>query len=488
MGRRRLIRKQPLWERIRLYPFDLLLSINETRLAIDWDDYIPQTLPVGSVLDALFMVLCKVHSYNKLASGRRQNNVFKTDVNTYRSVVSKAIYGSDGSALPIVQESSRSSPFAWILTLAMATIFLVSLINAANVTLWPYRNYTLLNTSTDYSKPKGSNVVKQNVSISAEKGIVDRVLSYFGDRSYYESDTDSEIDTTYEAAPVNKDVWVLKVWDPSPFQLYLFATFSPITLTIIWLMSDVVFWKILIGVVGHNCVGFWLTAKFLLLIRDKQIIYQETFNEYNRKYVIPKTSVLKKNAVVDATYGPSALARMTVYDDVAGHLQKDFAFVTHDINGKRIKSVRADHFSSRTGLPAKESRYGDILSQGLRFGLIAELRERPTYIDDTESTHLGWITLSTPFVGRTGNELFRDTFNYSRNDFSRGDYSRSEYGRDTFLRPSSRPVSPSKTPSRLPYTQNLTLSHRTQFTPSRGYSSRPASPQRSPSPNKKNWR
>lgn len=501
MGRKRLIRKQPLLDKIRSYPFDLLLSLNETRLSIDWDDYIPQTLPVGSAMEALFMILCKLDHYNRMASARRQNNVFRTDVNTYKSVVSRAIYGSDGTALPIVSDQGRSSPFKWILSFLLVTIFLISLVNAVNVTLRPYRNYTLLNTSTDYTKPKGSNVVKQNVSINEEKGIVDKVLAYFGEHSYYESDSASEIDTTYEATPVNKDVWVLKVWDPSAFQLYLFAAFSPVTLVILWLTSDVVFWKLLAGILAHNSVSFWLTSKFLLLIRDKQIIYQETFNEYNRKYVIPKTSVLKKNAVVDATYGPTASARMTVHDDVAGHLQNDFTFVTHDINGRRIKSVRGDLVASRAASPARESlRYADVLPQSrLRFGSIAELRERPSYIDDTESTQLGWITLSTPFIGRTGNESFlrhNDTFSrgdfsrgdFSRGDFSRGDLSRVDYSRnDGFTRPTSRPVSPSKTPSRFPYNQSLTQSHRTQFTPSRNYSSRPASPQRSPSPSKRRW-
>lgn len=481
MARKRLIRKQPLFDKIRSYPFDLLLSINEARLSIEWDDYIPQTLAIGTALDALFMILCKLRHHTKVVNNRRQNSVFRTDIQTYKKVVSRAIYGSDGNTYPISQPKVTTSHLSWILTASIVILFLASVFNAANVLWLPTRNYTLLNTSTDYAKPKGSNVVKQNVSLNPEKGLFGRILSYFGERSYYESESDSEMDTTYEVGPVEKDVWVLKVWDPSPFQLYLLATFSPVVLSIIWLTStDVVFWKILLGASLHNGISFWLTAKFLLLITDKQIIYQETFNEYNRKYVIPKTSVLKKNAVVDATYGPTASSRMTVHDDIAGHLQNDYTFVTHDINGRRIKSVRADKIASRVASratsPTKETlRYGDILPPSRsRFGSIAELRERLSYIDDTDSTHLGWITLSTPFLPRTSNESF-----LRHNDtFSR---------RDGFLRPSSRPVSPSKTPSRFPYNQSLTHNPRTQFSPTGTYSSRPASPQRSPSPNKRRW-
>lgn len=474
MGRRRLIRKQPLIDKIRNYPFDVFLSINEARLSIDWDDYIPQTLAIGTGLDWIFTILCKLRNHNIVANARRDNSVFRTDGHTYRNVVSRAIYGNDGVEYSVPHEQKPTHYLAWILTSMLVTIFLASVINATNVLWFPYRSYTLLNTSTSYAKPKGSNVVKQNVSFSPEKGLVGRFLAYFGERSFYETESDSELDTTYEVAPVNKEVWVLKVWDPSPFQLYLFATFSPLLLFTTWLLStEVALWKTLAVVALHNCLSFWLTSKFLLLISDKQIIYQETFNEYNRKYVIPKTSVLKKNAIVDATYGPSASARMTVHDDEVGHLQNDNAFVTHDINGRQIKSVRGDKIASRATTPMRESlRYLDVLSTGRsRYGSIAELRERPSYIDDTDSQHLGWITLSTPYLPRTGNESFQRT-----ND---------TFTRDTFTRPTSRPVSPSKTPSRYAY--NTSFSQRTQLSPSRNYSSRPGSPNRSPSPNKRRW-
>lgn len=477
MGRKRLIRKQPLFDKIRSYPLDLLLSVNEAIVSIEWDDYIPQTIVIGTVLDGLFTALCKFRHHSNVLSGRRENSVFRTDVHTYRNVVARAISGSDSSPFTGSSRRPATSQFSWILTVLIVVLFAVSVLNAINVLVLPSRSYTLLNTSTAYAKPKASNVVQQNVSIAPEKGVVGRILAYFGERSFYEAESDSEVDTTYEVAPVNKDVWVLKVWDPSPFLLYLFATFSPVVLFVIWLTStDVAFWKIILGASLHNSIAFYVTSKFLLLITDKQIIYQETFNEYNRKYVIPKTSVLKKNAVVDATYGPTASARMTVLDDMVGHLQRDNTFITHDINGRRIKSVRADKLASRSASPARESlHFADILPiSRSRMGSITELRDRPYYIDDTDSTHQSWITLSTPFLPRAGNESFlrhSDTF-------SRG---------DIFARPSSRPVSPSKTPSRYPYNQSLTQSQRTQFSPTRTYSSRPGSPQRSPSPNKRRW-
>lgn len=474
MGRKRLVRKQPLLEKLRSYPIDLLLSLNEARLSIDWDEYIPHTLAIGTSLNWLFSILCKLRHHNSLITGRRDNSVFRTDFHTYKNVVSRAIYGNEDGQFIIAHGQSQTNYLAWVLTTMLAILVLISTINALNVLVFPFRNYTLLNSSTSYAKPKGSNVVKQNVSISPQLGLVSRILGYFGERSFYETESDSEIDTTYEVAPVNKEVWVLKVWDPSPFQLHLFATFSPLLLFATWVVSnDVALWKILGGICMFNGSTFWLTSKFLLLLSDKQIVYQETFNEYNRKYVIPKTSVLKKNAIVDATRGASAPARITVYDDKVGHLQNDYAFVTHDINGKQIKSVRGDKIESRAATPLRESlRFLDVLlPRRSKFGSVAEVKERPSYIDDTESQHLEWITLSTPFLPRASN-----------NSFHRANET---FTRDTFARPSSRPVSPSKTPSRYAY--NTSFTPRTQISPSRQFSSRPASPNRSPSPNKRRW-
>lgn len=491
MARRRLIRRLLLLDRIRSYPFDLLLSLNESIVSIDWDDYVPHTLAIGTALQMLFVVTCKLQLHNKAVSDRRHNSVFRTDSRTYKSVVGRAING--GSPDPGYVASERGSThFSWVLSVFIGIIFISSVLNALNVLWLPYRNYTLLNTSTAHAKPKGSHVVKQNVLTEPERGVVDRLLSYF-DRSVYESESEDESDASFAPTPVNKDVWVLQVWDPAPFQIHLFATFSPLLLFCLWLAADLALWRLLVAVSLQNMGGFWVTSKFLLLVADKQIVYQETFNEYNRKYVIPKTSVLRKNAVVDATRGPRASARMTVYDDVAPHLQSDHVFVTHDINGRRIKSVLGDKISSAApsrlasrvtsqvpsravspSRPVSPSRDKYSLLLPSRFGA-SDLRdrydERPSFIDDTATTHLGWITLSTPYA--RGGERDRRNSRYS-----------DTFARDTFVRPASRPASPTKTPSRYAFNQSMT--QRTQFSPE-SYLSRPNSPTRSPSPNKRRW-
>lgn len=457
-------------ERIKAYPFDLLLSINEARLSIDWDDYIPHTFPIGTAVSVLFTAFCKLHHHYSVSKDRTENQLFRTDYSTYQQVVARAMNGGD-APISVAKPTSSGKHMAWALHTSIVLIFAYSLLNAISVLWFPYRNYSLLSLSADMPRPKGSNVVKESVSNTSEKGLLSKVLSYFDEKSFYETDSDSDADTTYEVKVVEKDIWVLKVWDPSHFQLYMAASCSPVTLLAIWLASNTTLvWKLLVSTVLSNAATYFLINKFLELVSDRQIIYQETFNEYNKKYVIPKTSVLRKNAMVDATHGRLAARKRVVHDDLVGHLQKENVFVTHDIDGNIIKSVRAD--SKELSRAASPSRYSQADYPHLDN---SRYEDRPRYHDEAETT---WLTLSTPYLPRRRNDSYilrGDSIPRPNDTFSRGN--------DLFARSPSRPHSPTKTPSRFP--QNLSFSQRTQLTP--GHSSRPSSPQRSPSPSKRPW-
>lgn len=473
MAKKRVVRKQPLAEKIRTYPFDLFLWLNEARLSIDWDSYCHYTIPVGSLLTILFTLLGKLSDHYTLANDRRENQLFRTDYSTYQRVKSRAISGNSEwtEATP---RRAAGRHWAWVLNLLMTLLFVAALANSINVLWFPYRNYTLLSTSTDCPPPRGSHVSKQSVSNSTEKGFLDKLFAYFEDQTMYD-DSDSDGETTYEVNLVEKDVWVLHVWDPLKFQLHVVATFSPVTLFLVrLLLPSVPLWKLMVLIALTGISGYCLVIWFLQLVNDKQVVYQETFNEFNKKFVIPKTSVLKKNAVVDATHGSRAAASKVVHDDLAGHLQNDFAFVTHDIHGNIMKSVRADKQPSRPPSPRKmnESVLSGLLTYQRQSRYDHSMADLYDFSHQTDASHASWMTLSTPFVPRAGNESF------------------------------ARPISPFKSPSRLTYNERTQLSpSRSHYSPSRSqyspgrtpshtlqtFSSRPGSPQRSPSPSKRPW-
>ena len=490
MARKRIVRKQPLFDRIRSYPLDLLLSLNEQRLSIDWDDHVPQCLPVGTFLSLLFLVLCKTRLYYVSVKDKRDNLLFRSDYSTYQQVVARAVNGLQAApiATPKYKSDSVTHTLLWLVNVLLVVLFAVSLINAVNVYLLPYRSYTLLGRSADSAKPKGSRVTRQNVSNSTPKGIFQSVYQYFEEKSVYETD-DSDADTTYEPRYLEKDVWMMSVWDPSRFLLYSAASFSPVVLFTSWLFSSASLWRAAVLILLFNCSAVYTSQKFLQLISDKQIIYQETFNEYNKKYVIPKTSVLRKNASVDATHGPYAPAGKTVHDDPVGHLQNDLAFITHNIHGTRLKSVRADYEAAQLSRPVSPAKHlaqsGNFLppssSHGARYdSSMRSIHERPSFYNDSTDRR-SMMTLSTPFTMRNaGNELFLqrpDTYSRANETFSKG--------HDSFSRPSSRAHSPWKSPARLGYNPNISYNERTQLSPNR--SSRQLSPQRSSSPSKRVW-
>lgn len=464
---KRPLRRVPLLERIKAYPLDLILGLNEAVVSIDWDDYVHSTLPLGVVLTTVFALLCKIGSHHHAVRLRRLNDLFLADASVYKQVRNRAISGSlDPIHYPSATTDVGANRWMWLVNALVVVLAIASLLNAVT-TLWlSNREYTLLNSSTNATKPKASNVSKLTIS-SNDKGFFNKILSYFEGHLRYLSDDESDEDTTYEIAFDEKDVWVLKVWDPSLFQVHLTATFCPLTLFAIRLGVLIPLWKLLLIILAYDIALYTIVGKFLLLIGDKQIIYQETFNEYNRKYVIPKTSVLKKNAIVDATYGPMAASSMVAFDDRRGHLQNENAFYTHDIHGNRIKSVRAEkQFPSRSASPAR-----DIVADSLRH---RETSFADLYASNKgEDNHHSWITLSTPFITRTG--------------------------QDSFIRPQSPRHSPLKTPTRLSFSQRTQLSPsrtsptRNYYTPShRGspsptHYSRSSSPQRSSSPSKRPW-
>lgn len=492
MARRRLIRKQPLWDRITSYPFDLILSINETRLSVDWDQYVPQSLPIGTALCLLFLAVCKLSHHYQVSSDRRESSVFRTDPLTYQLVVARAISGDFGTTSETAEyggsfaaRKANGVNLLWLLNLILISIATASVINAITA-CYALRSYSLLALNAALSKPKGSNVVRENLAHRPPKGIVLSIMSYFEEHSYYE--TDLEVDDThqdpYPDKYVEKTIWVLKVWDPSPFSLHLACSLSPVVLFSIWLISAAAsIWKIALVVIIMNGSAFYVVHKFFQLVSDKQILYQETFNEYNRKYVIPKTCVLKKNAIVDATCGPMATSADIVYEDPVGHLQEENVFIAHDIYGHRHKTVRADLIArARTQdentkrSPSPSRRLDKFVLSSMTRGLNGD-GSRLTYNDSI--SHHNNIAQSTPYRRPGHLDSFRnDTFSRGYDNFSKN--------YDSFSRHSTQVHSPMRLPAKFSYDTNLSFDQRTQLSPAR--SSRPLSPQRSPSPSKRHWR
>ena len=101
-----------------------------------------------------------------------------------------------------------------------------------------------------------------------------------------------------------RDVWELAVWDPAPIALQMFCLFSPGHVMVYWLflptaVSDprpsttVVTTIVLAAVLSLQL--FLLQKSFSQQSKDTAIIQKEVMNEYDTKYVHPRTQPLMRD-------------------------------------------------------------------------------------------------------------------------------------------------------------------------------------------------
>ena len=101
-----------------------------------------------------------------------------------------------------------------------------------------------------------------------------------------------------------KDVWELSVWDPLPLCLKLFCSFSPGHVLIYWLFlpttsqdtrpsTTVVTTIALAGLLSGQL--FMLQSSFSRQSKDTSLIHKEVLNEYDIKYVHPRTQPVMRD-------------------------------------------------------------------------------------------------------------------------------------------------------------------------------------------------
>ncbi len=101
-----------------------------------------------------------------------------------------------------------------------------------------------------------------------------------------------------------RDVWEIAVWDPTPISLRMFCLFSPGHVLVYWLflptaISDprpsttVITTMILAGLLSAQLL--LLQTSFSQQSKDSSVIHKEVMNEYDTKYVHPRTQPLMRD-------------------------------------------------------------------------------------------------------------------------------------------------------------------------------------------------
>lgn len=304
------------WDRILAFPFDLLLELNETRLLIEWDDYaLSLALPLSVVATVIaIMIQLVLAYYNDTAVS---NQLFAPNYQQIKQlIVASGFKGSQVASAPltlqvVVAHGSRLA-YAIIWTLCVTSTYLV---------LTQKKEYGLLYTQ---SQPNLKLAIKRLLQFVTHpvRYLFGKLFPDFAPPAREENDID-----------LNRQIWTMKVWNPSKFGLYLLVAFNPINLAIItWVKCLTI---ALLGTVGLVLIMvFYLISKFLNLLHDRSILHGEMMSEYYTKFVKPRTQVLKRDVAIDAGLGPW---RAMVYEgDQPYTYTKLRVFVTHDDTGKEV--------------------------------------------------------------------------------------------------------------------------------------------------------
>ena len=183
----------------------------------------------------------------------------------------------------------------------MHLLSLLSFVNAA-YTFYRRRHYRLFETSVD-AVPSTPSAHRVRVNASPLSSSPLRFLSSMlaGDNAEARSHPDA-----------TRDVWEIAVWDPIPFSLRMFCLFSPGHILVYWLflptaISDP---RPSTTVITTMVLAALLSAQLLLLqssfsqqSKDAAVISKEVMNEYDTKYVHPRTQQLMRD--VGTQFTPS---------------------------------------------------------------------------------------------------------------------------------------------------------------------------------------
>ena len=165
--------------------------------------------------------------------------------------------------------------------------------NAA-YTFYRQRHYRLFESSVD-APPSTPSAQRVRVDSSPVASSPLRFLSNLLGRENAKAQSHSD---------ATRDVWEIAVWDPTPVSLRMFCLFSPGHILVYWLflptaISDP---RPSTTVTTTIALAGLLSAQMLLLqssfsqqSKDSSIIHKEVMNEYDTKYVHPRTQPQMRN-------------------------------------------------------------------------------------------------------------------------------------------------------------------------------------------------
>ncbi|KAI4204858.1 MAG: hypothetical protein LQ350_000924 [Teloschistes chrysophthalmus] len=264
----RLIRRRPLTERISalLNPLDWLLRLSEGFDPNDWEDWQKYwSSTIGIALNILFLI---ARANTGATSRGRGDDVF----------------GDDEPSVGLI---------TW---LAKVLVYILSLLSFGNAayTFYRQRHYRLFETSVD-AVPN---------TPSARRVCVDSSPLSSSPLRFLQSMLAADDAQSRSHPDATREVWELSIWDPTPLSLRLFCLLSPGHVLVYWLLlptaitdprpsTTVVTTMVLAGLLSIQLEV--LQWHFSQQSKDTTVVHKEVLNEYDTKFVHPRTRPLMRD-------------------------------------------------------------------------------------------------------------------------------------------------------------------------------------------------
>ncbi|KAL4964116.1 Nur1/Mug154 family protein [Aspergillus stella-maris] len=256
----RLVRRQPLAERIKAYlnPLDFLLWLSEEIDANDWDQFEKDwATTLGVILNLVFIVA-------------------RANSRTSGSDAIDDVFGDEGGV----------SWLSWMASFIVHSLILASTLNAF-YTFHRKRFYRFFENSIDQAPTTPS---AQRVRVNSRPAAASP-LRYLANALSGSAES--------RAHPnAERDVWELALWDPLPISLRLFCLFSPGHALVYWIflptqLSDprpsVTIVTTLVVTTLLSVQMSFLASFFKQQAKDSLLVHKEVLKEYDTKFVHPRT-------------------------------------------------------------------------------------------------------------------------------------------------------------------------------------------------------
>ncbi|KAL4777872.1 hypothetical protein BDW60DRAFT_221439 [Aspergillus nidulans var. acristatus] len=261
----RLVRRQPLAERIKSYlnPLDFLLWLWEEIDANDWDQFEKNwATTLGVILNLVFMV---ARANTRTSGSQAFDDVFGEEVGV--------------------------SYLSWLAAFIVHFLICASALNTF-YTFQRKRHYRMFEASIDKAPatPSAHRVRVDSTPVTASP------LRYLANALSGSAESRAHPDA-------ERDVWEIAVWDPLPICLRLFCLFSPGHVLIYWLflptqLSDprpsVTIVLALVVTTLLSVQMSFFSSFFQRQAKDSQIVHKEVLREYDTKFVHPRTQPLMR--------------------------------------------------------------------------------------------------------------------------------------------------------------------------------------------------